>query len=343
VTWSLIAVLWVAPVALGLIPITVALVRVGVLLGVAFGLVVSHELGHALVGKLLGYRVFELSIGAGPKLVDGTVGSTRFVLALVPLAGHTFVAPKSPRLLPAREVFVSLAGPAINVFTVAWALTGDLTSQVTSLVAVAGGIIVVTNLTASSQNPLGIVQSDGLRALHGLESDEAAIEASLAARFVGEAYVRHRKGDHAGALTWDEGGLVHHPSSAALEGDAATSLVLLHRYAEARDRFVRVSNAGPQRASARIYENNLAWSDIMLDDPQLLSEALHASACPGVLPDAPALKGTRGHALMLSGAVDEGVTSVSGPGRNRSEAGRERVCHFYRDGARGAWKRRRVI
>src|SRR6476469_8965869 len=48
-TWSLIAVLWVAPVALGLIPITVALVRVGVLLGVAFGLVVSHELGHALV------------------------------------------------------------------------------------------------------------------------------------------------------------------------------------------------------------------------------------------------------------------------------------------------------
>jgi Peptidase family M50 len=309
-TWSLIAMLWVVPVALGLIPITVVLVRVGVLLGVAFGLVVSHELGHALVGKLLGYRVFELSIGAGPKLVDGTLGSTRFVLALVPLAGHTFVAPKSPRLLPAREVFVSLAGPAINVFTVAWAITGDLTSQVTSLVAVAGGIVVVANLVPRRvKNPLGIVQSDGLRALHGLDADEAAIEASLAARFVGEAYIRHRKGDHAGALTWDERGLVHHPSSAALEGDAATSLVLLHRYTEARDRFVRLLErddlSEPQRA---LYENNLAWSDIMLDDPQLLSEALHASKhALGVLPDVPAMKGTRGHALILGGAVDEGV------------------------------------
>jgi hypothetical protein len=110
-----------------------------------------------------------------------------------------------------------------------------------------------------------------------------------------EAYIRHRKGDHAGALTWDERGLVHHPSSAALEGDAATSLVLLHRYTEARDRFVRLLErddlSEPQRA---LYENNLAWSDIMLDDPQLLSEALHASKhALGVLPDVPAMKGTR--------------------------------------------------
>ena len=46
-----------------------------------------HELGHALVARLLGVRVWGISVGKGPILWRGRVGGCRVRLALVPIAG----------------------------------------------------------------------------------------------------------------------------------------------------------------------------------------------------------------------------------------------------------------
>src|SRR6185369_1309828 len=47
-----------------------------------------HELGHALVARLLGVRVWGISLGRGPRLWEGTVGQVRVRLALFPVHGE---------------------------------------------------------------------------------------------------------------------------------------------------------------------------------------------------------------------------------------------------------------
>ena len=54
-----------------------------------------------------------------------------------------------------------------------------------------------------------------------------------------------------------------------------------------------------------LYQNNLAWADLMTADPELLPEATAMSKESfAALPALPAVRGTRGFALILTGAVD---------------------------------------
>lgn len=46
-----------------------------------------HELGHALVARLVGVRLWGLSVGRGPTLWRGRIGRVRVRLALLPVGG----------------------------------------------------------------------------------------------------------------------------------------------------------------------------------------------------------------------------------------------------------------
>jgi hypothetical protein len=308
--WAMVAALYALPVLTGTVSLGTQLALLGPGVGVLVLLIVTHELGHALVGKALGYRVFEVSVGVGPRLLNVPLGRTRFVVRLLPVGGHTLLAPKSARLLPARDVFVALAGAFVNLFMVLWALTADLSNAFTFGILLVGSAVVVENLLPRRvTNAIGVVQSDGMRAALALEADDRALADALVSRYVGEEYVSHQAGDHAGALSWDERGLERFPGNRALEGDAAVSLLLLRRYAEGRDLLLslltREDLAPIQRA---LYRNNLAWADLMLGDPSLLSEAFEASKeAIASLPDQPAVKGTRAYALILQGAIEDGL------------------------------------
>ena len=60
--------------------------------------------------------------------------------------------------------------------------------------------------------------------------------------------------------------------------------------------------------SRGIHLNNLAWCDLMLDDPALVEEALSSSAAAiDLLPEHPAIRGTRAFALILGGRPGEGI------------------------------------
>lgn len=50
-------------------------------------LVISHEFGHFIVGRLNGIRINEFTIGFGPKLFSFKKGETLFALRLLPLGG----------------------------------------------------------------------------------------------------------------------------------------------------------------------------------------------------------------------------------------------------------------
>lgn len=60
--------------------------------------------------------------------------------------------------------------------------------------------------------------------------------------------------------------------------------------------------------SRSISTNNLAWCDLMLDAPALVAEALEMSAAAiRLLPEHPAVRGTRAFALILEGRPGEGI------------------------------------
>jgi regulator of sigma E protease len=66
-----------------------------VVVGVGF-LIFIHELGHFLMAKKIGVRVFVFSIGFGPPLFKRTFGETEYRLSLIPLGGYVKMAGEVP-------------------------------------------------------------------------------------------------------------------------------------------------------------------------------------------------------------------------------------------------------
>jgi len=91
-------------------------------------LVISHEFGHFIVGRLCGIKVNEFTIGFGPKLFSFTKGETVFALRLLPFGGACIFdgadamdpeAELDERALPnasaGKRIATMIAGPAANV------------------------------------------------------------------------------------------------------------------------------------------------------------------------------------------------------------------------------------
>jgi RimJ/RimL family protein N-acetyltransferase len=78
---------------------------------------VLHECAHALVAALLDFRVVEIRIGSGPRLLRCHIGSTALDLRLVPSFGYVRHVPKNGVPSRRRSVAVVLAGPVATVIT----------------------------------------------------------------------------------------------------------------------------------------------------------------------------------------------------------------------------------
>lgn len=89
-----------------------------------FGLIViSHELGHFLVGRACGIGVEEFSMGFGPKLLGFTGKTTQYSLRAIPLGGYCrFVGEDEENDRPDamknqnvwKRIFTVFAGPFMN-------------------------------------------------------------------------------------------------------------------------------------------------------------------------------------------------------------------------------------
>ena len=91
-------------------------------------LVISHEFGHYIVGRLNGIRVNEFTVGFGPKLFSFTKGETVFALRLLPFGGacifdgtegdaETLGEPDEhtlPGASPGKRIATLMAGPGAN-------------------------------------------------------------------------------------------------------------------------------------------------------------------------------------------------------------------------------------
>ncbi len=97
-----------------------------------FGLlIIFHELGHFFLAKRVGIRVYEFSVGFGPKLLSIPRGETTYNLRLFPLGGFVRMAGMDPaeevedeersfkRKTVGQRAAVIAAGPLMNFFLAA--------------------------------------------------------------------------------------------------------------------------------------------------------------------------------------------------------------------------------
>ena len=62
-----------------------------VIIGIGL-LIFIHELGHFLVAKKIGVRVYAFSLGFGPAIISKQIGETDYRISLIPLGGYVKLA-----------------------------------------------------------------------------------------------------------------------------------------------------------------------------------------------------------------------------------------------------------
>jgi hypothetical protein len=281
--------------------------------------IVAHESGHAVASLLLGHRIFEIRIGTGPTAAL-TVGGARLLIGLLPFGGHVASGSTSARGFRWKRLVIIAAGPAMNAAVVGIAALLDVPPTLFRDFAVVNALVLISNLLPlSQQTPLGPQANDGLALLRTFVDRESELQEQRAGVSVAEAQSLVERRDRDRAREIVRGALTLHPHSRILRNWLGHDLVLSGRLAEAREVFSSLvkddedregaAPRGRNSASIAVHLNNLAWTDLMLGDPELVSEANTASATAiELLPGASAIWGTRAFALIAIYHFVEGIS-----------------------------------
>jgi len=156
-----------------------------------FPLIALHELGHALVAKLLGWEVREMVVGFGAEIARFELRGVPVTLKMYPLAGWVVPVPRTLRGVRWRSALVYLAGPLSELALVA--VLGSVVGWETMLsrsdavaviaaqgVCIAALIDVVSNLIPRAvQTEHGWSYTDGLGAIRALTKPRAEYAAQV--------------------------------------------------------------------------------------------------------------------------------------------------------------------
>ena len=289
------------------------------LLLVFFPLIVCvHEAGHAVAALLVGHRVLEVKIGAGPS-VTAWQGRWRLVLGLFPLGGHVMAGSSDPSAYRAKRLAITAAGPAMNALMFAVAPLIDASSSTLRDFAIVNACVLISNLFPYSvRTPYGPQRTDGLGLVRTVSDSEWKLAEERSGFAVTRAMLADQRGDREEVRRITDEAEAMNTRSVVLRTWLGYRAIKDQGYVSARtifrelvdeDRTMSVAGLGQRDDVSRgIHLNNLAWCDLMLDDPALIEEALSSSAAAiDLLPGHPAIRGTRAFALIVGGRPREGI------------------------------------
>ncbi len=273
---------------------------------------VAHELGHFTAAHLVGHTVFEVAVGMGPVVVDRTSGPTHYVLRLLPIGGAVASSSTDTSGYRAKRFTIVAAGPLVNALIFGSGIVLHTRSGgVWHELAFLNGLVLLENLVPYRvRTPYGKQATDGLALLRLLRSNsDAGADEAAALAWMMQAERARAAGDPDGARHLIDQGLARYPHSRPVRSWLGTDLIMRGDYAEARACYLALlDEADLEPAQDAVYRNNLAWADLMVGDPGLLPEAVQQSGLAlDALPKVDSIRGTRGYALIESGAVADGL------------------------------------
>ena len=283
--------------------------------------IVPHELGHAVTALILGMRLFNVCIGACGKVafVIRVLGYD-VVFMTIPLGGTTLATPKSTRFVRFKEFLLVLSGPMANAVLIVVAVwlgqhvAGyDVAKWGVTVFVYANLFVLALNLfpqilTLNGQR----IPSDGrqLLSIPFLSSDR--IRELHASYFTLEGLEARERGNLESAQAWFEQGLAAYPDDVACSSGLGTVLLDVADYPRAKQIFERLlEQKKDDMGLGALFKNNIAWTDLLIGDRQLLDEAdRFSSEAIEVLPWVSEIKGTRGSVLIELGRIEDGVSLV---------------------------------
>jgi hypothetical protein len=277
--------------------------------------VVPHELGHAVLGRLLRFRVPRITIGVGAPVLERRIGRTWVDLRSFPVSGVTLGATDERRLLRLRLWLFIAGGPvATFVCTVAaWRLAQNQPDGPARFVLVTlanGGLIVLACALIPVRH--GRLSSDGMALLTTPFLDATRLDEMVETEDTTELREHMRRQDHEGSVALSRRRVAKDPNDPDAHALLITNLVSAEDWREAapaiRDHLARFDPPPDQRGTLL---NNLAWIGAVEPDVVSLTEADAASTeALDLAPWNHGVLGTRGSILIELGHAAEGVELV---------------------------------
>lgn len=290
-----------------------------------------HELGHAIAAHWLGFRVFAIAAGVGPRIFERNVKGVRIRLHAYPFGGFTLAAPREPRWFRTKQSLLTAAGPAVNAVLAACALLLARDFELESILSeprpalallAANGLLLTLNLLPmKATSAAGVVPNDGLALVKMPFLPEQAVTEALVARYVLEADARREADSPQEACAWAERGLAEFPGTPLLHLSLGFNLVLVGDCEGARREFLAAAETKDAPPALRALAlNNAAWVDVVTAPNGRLEEADRLSReALETLGFVRALKGTRGAVLVEMDRSDEGVVLLQDALRERRD------------------------
>lgn len=294
----------------------------GILVGAIFLLPLAtalHELGHALVAKLVRLDVAAVELGFGKRIWKRQIGETLLVLRLWPVSGRIYFGAPDRNWVRLRAWLTNLAGPASNGLLILPAALwwGPLTDvfglPLMMLWVLTNGAMAIVNLIPRKYVSAGRLQrSDGL----ALIEVPRLIDAELAPYFVNAFLARFLAAiedhDYAAAVAACQRGLDQVPNDPSLKVMLSGSQNMLGQYAEGLATANATSEPKEPVMQAAL-QNNKAFSLLMLninhrpDDAALVQADCLSKAAYEAFPCLLFVRSTRALVLVATARADEAL------------------------------------
>ncbi|HSZ57261.1 MAG TPA: site-2 protease family protein [Tepidisphaeraceae bacterium] len=281
---------------------------------------VPHEMAHAAAGWLMGFRVGRITFGRGRCLVSRRIGGVIVEVRRLLVVGAVYGTTDNMRAWRWRKIVFVGAGPLANLLLLLVAivaagpwpaiLQADVTREVTpwlDLAAANLALLLSAMIGRAIATAYGTGTSDGRKLFQLFFKPLPTVEKRRSEHFQTLAHWNIQHTPSRQDIELIRQAAIDFPNDEPLLAMAATVQLTARDYAGGRQGLLALLRDHPKNDAFRaMTANNLAWADLMLDDPQLLDEADAASTEAYTLtPWVAAIQSTRGLLLVERGRLDE--------------------------------------